>query len=382
MPPPKKPKNGPTSMDQFMSTDELKLAPEKCRSISARSSSDDFVMRDRVGSLSVSETSSLCSKIRNRTGSYSSESDAQSASPRDRLDSDVSSVSMVSMGDQRSPGLKLLRELIMKKKDAEEQRVPSCPSSSGRSPQSSGDASPPVAESAEEGERKRDPKDYVKLEIKSEMNSAKHFDKAQFERQYEKQFEKQPKSSPPRSPKSNEDSKLLRTPSLVKRLEERSTSRIATSVMQSIPHSLPLTSLPGYFPSYMYGHHSMPSVASMPPMNSVFMNGVDSEPKDLSCKVHKSDSGLSENRFYDGLNSNICDRNISPFSLHLGMGHYNGSRSLESDKQYLEARKNLVGMLKDSRYDPEPGSLPFPTPPEKDGPFAFPFFMNGFGMHR
>lgn len=196
MPPPKKPKSGPTSIEQFMSTDEI------------RTSSDDEDMRERTGSCS-SELSVISEKNENEKD----------------------------FGDIKSPsGLKLLRDLITKKVE-EEQRVPgSC--SSGRSSCQSLSLSNESDDPSREDSRASATASLTTEERK------KH----------------PPSASSPISPMAGSvlppfgnSSNPQTAATSVRGSERLINSMVASSLMSGFPTSPTTTTYSAYFPSYLYG---------------------------------------------------------------------------------------------------------------------------------
>ncbi|XP_033733856.1 estrogen receptor gamma-like isoform X1 [Pecten maximus] len=365
MPPPKKPKTGRTSIDQFLSNEEQMVRDgyirDRCWSYSSRESIDSI--RNRSGSTSGE------SDIRDRTNSYSGESDISRGSPRQSLDLECTTFS----AESRSNGLKLLRELIIKKKDTEEQRVPG--GSCGEQSPVSGSASPTNSNTSEkitDVDMKSPP---CKVEKVEKFDSTDNIDR---------------KPSPDPLPPAAEKREVLVVPNIEGKVKTASktcvtsafnkksddkllNNLVASSLMTSRANGMPMTTVPSYLSPYYYGHS--------PILSSMYTNGMESEPRDLSRKVPKSENSL-ETRYFESLSLGLSDSNLHSY-MHFNLNPYN-SVPAANEKQYLEARKNLVGMLKEPRFS-NSGHVGYPTPPaEKDVTFggAFPFFVNGYDLHR
>lgn len=382
MPPPKKPKTGPTSIDQFLSNEEQIIRygyiRDRSWSYSSRESTDSI--RYRSGSFSGE------SDIRDRTGSYSGESDISRESPRQSLDSDCSTYST----DVRASGLKLLRELIIKKKEPEEQKVPQS-NLDDQSP-TSGHVSPTDSNVLDK---------QTDSSLKCPLDKVDQAEKIDKPDKPDRQLSPNPlppaASSPdpvpqatvspdPGTPvtetripsieqKIKVQEKHYSTPAVSKKSDDKlRKSLVASSLMTSRANGMSMSTMPTYISPYLYGHS--------PLLSSMFPKGMDSEPRDLSRKVPKTETGLSDSRYYNGLSYGLSDTSLQSY-MNFSLNPYDTIPSTD-EKQYLNARKNLVGMIKEPRFS-HTGHVGFPTPPaEKDVSFggAFPFFVNGFDLQR
>ncbi|KAK3093364.1 hypothetical protein FSP39_014570 [Pinctada imbricata] len=310
MPPPKKPKSGPTTIEQFMSNDELKT--------------DE--VRERTGSCSGNSEASDTSVVSGK----SIASDVSNGMENERRD-DL-------LEECKAPGLKLLRELIIKKRE-EEQRVPGSYVSTDGSAKSE---SPADLYNATEQEKTVSVLDVVSAKAKQEAKSGK-------------------RSSSPISPLAG--SVLPRGSFDKSSIRDKTGSRLLNSILAptiTTPISTTGSHFQNYFSPYLYGQ-SLPGTC--------IRQDAEMEPRDLSLKPDKENNNLESRLLNENLQRDIQER----LSLQFGMGSY----SATTDKEYLDSRKNLVGILTEPRYN----HLGFPI--DRDSSIgSFPFFVNGLESRR
>ncbi|KAJ8308689.1 hypothetical protein KUTeg_013563 [Tegillarca granosa] len=330
MPPPKKPKSGPTSLEQFFSKEEL-----------------DTIDPD--------------GDIRDRKGSCSGESDISQDFTKIE-ENEINS----SDNEQRSSGLRLLRELMIKKKgELEEQRVPS--NSGQTSPTSNGEKILEVSVNSDTV-CDIDKKDEKQLSDKIKTETKNHSTPTS------------PRVSPTSqrvSPTLGSDGNILpknaeksqrQNVKMTKSEEKALNNMIVSSYMASLPHNASLPSVPGYISPYLYNHSF--------PMNSFYVNGVD-EPTDLSRKLQKDNRLGDTYEKMNGFNESVLSH---PLSMNFAVNSLIGPKS--DDKEYLKARKNLVGMLTEPEYVGAPIGFPSQQMEREHQLNSLHFFMNGFDNRR
>ena len=308
MPPPKKPKSGPTTIEQFMSTDEL--TPEERRA---------------------------------RTGSCSGSSEASDVSAVSEVGSEKIGLENghVMVDDPKAPGLRLLRELIIKKRE-DEQRVPGSDVSMNGSSKS---VSPSDIEISQENEKKTiDTSDVV---------SAKAVNQEQL-------------SNGTPSPVSPMAGSVLPAGSFEKNLFQKPLKANSKSSPLHSPkhHSPSVTSYASYFAPYLYGQSLT---------NAYLHSTPESEPTDLSLKMDKENDTL-DNRLVSGATDNLQRDIQERLSFQFDMERYS---TAFTDNKDLDARKNLVSILTEPRFN----QLGFSMERESNLG-SFPFFMNGFDTRR
>lgn len=269
MPPPKKPKNGPITMEQFLGGDD-----------------DDDGPRNRKES--ISSGSDISYSVTSRRVSVASSDDTENGQL-----------------DERTPGLKLLRDLILKKQEAS-----------------------------------RESETEVKggASVESESN--------------EDQKEVNRGSSTGSPVLLSGEEKISLSQSIqesISKNEKILNSIVVSTLMPSVARPQGLHS--GYLSPYLYSRSMSVSPYLSP-----------SEPRDLSTKLH---SNTSESLF-----------GRDPTSY--GVGQY-GQVSPDR-KEFLDSRKNLVGILTESRYGQN--SVGLRMPPAIHDRDAFSFYLNGFDTAR
>ncbi|CAG2204915.1 ESR1 [Mytilus edulis] len=298
MPPPKKPKNGPITMEQFMERGDL--------------SDDD----------------------RSRKESFSGESDVSVSGLSTRRPSvcstdGIDTFTNQAFSDDKSPGLKLLRDLILKKqeatKDCKDGLIPKSENNILKNGMTENKcdngALPPTAEEYER------------------LNSDK------------KDTCRSNSSGSPVLLSGEEKMSLSQTiQESISKNEKILNSIVVSSLMPTVPRPQGIHSMSGYLSPYLYSR-------SMTAVNPYLSN----EPRDLSTKLH-TNPRLTESLY-----------GSDPVSAY-GTGQY-GQVSPER-KEFLDSRKNLVGILTESRYGQNSVGLRIPSSiHERD---AFSFYLNGF----
>ncbi|XP_063426286.1 estrogen receptor-like isoform X1 [Mytilus trossulus] len=302
MPPPKKPKNGPITMEQFMERGDL--------------SDDD----------------------RSRKESFSGESDVSVSGLSTRRPSvcsadGIDTFTNQAFSDDKSPGLKLLRDLILKKqeatKDCKDGLIPKSENNTLKNGM--------TENKCDNGALPPTPEEYEGL------NSDK------------KDTCRSNSSGSPVLLSGEEKMSLSQTiQESISKNEKILNSIVVSSLMPTVPRPQGIHSMSGYLSPYLYSR-------SMTAVNPYLSN----EPRDLSTKLH-THPRLTESLY-----------GSDPVSAY-GSGQY-GQVSPER-KEFLDSRKNLVGILTESRYGQNSVGLRIPSSiHERD---AFSFYLNGFDSAR
>lgn len=275
MPPPKKPKNGPITMEQFLGRDDL---------------SDEDSPRNRKESCSGESDISL--SVPSRRVSVASSEDAEN-----------------SHSDDRTPGLKLLRDLILKKQEASRENDPEVRDSI-------------VEDQGETSLNNEDQKDVNRNSSTGSPVLLSGEEKMSLSQSIQESISK--------------NEKILN-------------SIVVSTLMPTVARPQGLHS--SYLSPYLYSRSMSVSPYLSP-----------NEPRDLSTKLHTNTS------------ESLYGRDPSTY----GIGQY-GQVSPER-KEFLDSRKNLVGILTESRYGQNSVGLRIPSAiHDRD---AFSFYLNGFDTTR
>lgn len=305
MPPPKKPKNGPITMEQFISQEDLH---------------DNAQPRERGES---------CSDESNTSGL----SRRPSVCSNDDTDTNYNNQGLT---DDKSPGLKLLRDLILKKQEATKDRNNYFVKEEG-------------AESINRSDSKNSESNFQTI--------AEECDKAELDpldTSVKKDEEMGRCSGSPVLLSGEEKLSLSQTiQESISKNEKILNSIVVSTLMPTVPRPSGIHSMSGYLSPYLYSH-SMPVGPYL-----------SNEPRDLSTKLHTNGS----------LSENVYGRD--PLSSY-GIGQY-GQVSPER-KELLDSRKNLVGILTESRYGQNSVGLRIPSSMHDRDTFSF--YLNGFDTAR
>ena len=305
MPPPKKPKMGRTSLEQFL-TDE-----ERGQIVTTRD------LRDSEG--------------HSPAGSIDMESSDGEVftAPEETLQRSKSA-----LGDGETESRNraiLLKTFFRKSHSIDEQKVPASPDENLSTPNSTpdsvdnGDCFPGFAKYRDDADRK----------------SPQHNEKIECFRQsalsHESDSSSRVSDGGEVSVNTSNSERVALTKEQDRLLDTLVASALASSVAQSIIHSRSVpTTYTGTMPNFMYGQRAFTNSA---------VNGFDTEPHDLSKRTDTSHhTKLLDHRLYENLH-NMGDRKKFPQPYRDWGAHDARAITVERSKQYLDAHKRIAGLL-------------------------------------
>lgn len=310
MPPPKKPKVGRTSLEQFLSEEERGSGPVSSR-----------ISRDSEGN--------------SPAGSLEEGSDGEVFVPV--KDSDKTSDENVQTEKTSEDRSHIFHKLLMKSHSVDEQKVPGSPDQDMVSPTSS----PPV-ENGEKLGAFRKYQDHIRmqlekrrqLEVKLECVSPKQGEVDEnFNREStESRRESFESSSAPHQRLTTEQGRLIDT--LV-------ASALASSAAKSIIYG-GKTSQDSRATSYQHGQNISFSTCSM--------KNFDSEPHDLSKKSDLSGKHFGH-RLYENLSNTSDQGRLASAYREWAALRQSKEIAIERSKQYLESHRRIVGLLSERADD-------------------------------
>ena len=306
MPPPKKPKSGRTSLEQFLTDEERGqvINPRDLRDSEGHSPAGSLDLDGSDG-----EVFSGYEEVVQRSKSVPNEGETG-----------------------HNPAI-LLKTFLRKSRSVDEQKVPGSPderlSTANSTPTElgGGDCYPGFGKYLDETEET----------AKTGSDQTPHSD---------------PRSSPPTDPlRVSDESKpnsgrAALTKEQDRLLDTLVASALASSVAQSIIHSRSApNTYTGAMPNFMYGQRGF--------TNSV--NGFDSEPHDLSKRTETNHhTKLLDHRLYDNLH-NTGDRKKFHQPYRDWGTHDVRAVTVDRSKHYLESHKRIAGLLSEMDTDSERG---------------------------